>query len=424
MGLFDRAKRALFGGEGAMQAPAQVAKSPEQVFAEEVLGVILSEERVTRAEQAPDDVFKISVWVDDSEEPVHLFLNNLRRDTLEQPPDERRASIERFISILTDDRSFEWADVEGNLVSLLRNTAFLGFMEDGPLAQPFVRHVQWVIGVDRPDSIAIATRKQFEDWPISEEQAFESATNFVVRCAQGDALGPWDPDAPYPMFQIVSDNGYETSRLTLPGWLASLERYVESKPLCIFPLRHLVLVAGDAHPAGVSRLFETAYAEFESGGRRISPMVYTVDDGGRVIEYEPANDHPAWPLYNRNRLIFDLSEYEDQKAMLEERFEAQDLDVFVASLSVVGKDDDPGSHFSYAVWVDEVLTLLPKSDYVAFVRGEGEAGQTFMVPWDTAQQLVGDLMLEEPDMLPKRWRLESFPEGSMLEALREAAEEP
>lgn len=33
-------------------------------------------------------------------------------------------------------------------------------------------------------------------------------------------------------------------------------------------------------------------------------------------------------------------------------------------------------------------------------------------------------MLEEPGMLPTRWRLESFPEGSMLEALREAAEEP
>lgn len=436
MGFFDRAKRALFGGSAtpperapssAVPGAAQSAESvsPEQAFVNQVLEVLHREERLVRVEQDAEDVLTLRVWLEDSDQPAVLFLNNLRRDTLELPPDEKLANIERFVGIFTQDSSTEWSDVEGSLVPLLRTSAFVGYMQLEALVQPFAGHLLEVVGIDRPDSIAIATLEQLEEWPISAQQAFDSARQLMRSCADAERLERWDPEAPYAMWQLVTEDSYESSRLAVPGWLAGYAERVEGRPLCIVPARNFLVLSGDQDPAAVCRLFETALAEFQSASRVLSPMVYCADQAGNVVEYEPPGDHPARGLYQRNRLLFDLAEYEDQKQKLEEDLEEQGVDVFVASLSVITKADDPTQYLSYAVWVEGVDTLLPKADFVALMRSANgdQAADHFMVPWETALVLTEELMQEEAGVLPKRWRLKSFPGPALLEALRATAVE-
>ncbi|MCA9646229.1 MAG: DUF1444 family protein [Polyangiaceae bacterium] len=421
MGFFDRAKRAFFGGEGTTQAPPEAAKSPEHAFAEEVLGVLLADERVERAEIDPEAIFTIHVWLVGAADPSQLYLHNLRKDSLDWDPEQRRATIQSFVSSMTEHRDSDWESADGNLVPVLRTATFVGFVDAKLLARPFAGHVLEVLAIDRPNSLSLLTDGALEDWPITVNEAFTAARQHLGECSIDVPLEPWDASAAYPIWAVATGDSYESSRLAAPGWLAAQKDKVEGEPLCIVPHRDLLILTGDAHPDAVVRLFETALTEYRAASRSISPMVYCANGQGRILEYLPRADHAAYPLFERNAALFDLAEYEEQKQNLDHHFEEQGNDIFVASFNVMHKKDS-GAYYSYAVWAEDVLTLLPFADYVAFMPRDDE--RHFLVPFDDVQELVGELMVEEPGMLPRRWRLESFPEGSVLEALREAATRP
>src|SRR5690606_37708012 len=98
----------------------------------------------------------------------------------------------------------------------------------------------------------------------------------------------------------------------------------------------------------------------------------------------------------------------------EKLHEQTGVDIFVASYSGIDAKD---RCWTYTLWAENVVTLLPRAEYLVF--GYGEKSTIKFVPWDAALAIVGSLMREE-DMFPVRYFVKEFPSPEQLEQLRAA----
>ena len=69
---------------------------------------------------------------------------------------------------------------------------------------------------------------------------------------------------------------------------------------------------------------------------------------------------------------------------------------------------------SVASWGEGVDSLLPRTDQIAFSR---ERGDTTLVDWGTAAEIVGNLLVEDPSYYPIRYRVREFPSDSQFDEL-------
>ncbi len=107
--------------------------------------------------------------------------------------------------------------------------------------------------------------------------------------------------------------------------------------------------------------------------------------------------------------------YQAQKDLLDARFQRTDTDLFVATFSIASKDG--GEPFSYAVWADDVDTLLPRTQLIAFAwKQADDTDGSLLVPWVDVVRVVGHLM-EPTSESPERWRLRAFPDAAQRETL-------
>ena len=111
-------------------------------------------------------------------------------------------------------------------------------------------------------------------------------------------------------------------------------------------------------------------------------------------------------------------DYEGQRQVLEGQFEADEVDIFIASCTLMQKDDGPLT--SYSVWTENVDTLLPQSESVVLLYRDGEKNWHTRLAWSTVLEQFGALM-ERTDHVPARWRVRRFPERSALHALAATA---
>ena len=164
-------------------------------------------------------------------------------------------------------------------------------------------------GVQRRDMIA--------KWGVQASDVFAAAAengqgNFV------DDIEPFDPQAPYPIWHVARDDSYESSRILVPGWLASFADKVNGRPVAIVPHRSLLIVGGDGDERCLRRLIDSAKGEFEASPRRISPALYTVDHDGMVIPLALPVGHPLAADVAVGHVMAAIAEYEVQKAQLEQ----------------------------------------------------------------------------------------------------------
>ncbi len=118
---------------------------------------------------------------------------------------------------------------------------------------------------------------------MSEEAVLEAALARFGKVADRSASIYDQTDG--PLFVVSTDDMYESSRLLIPGWLASFRGKVEGAPVAIVPHASLLLVGGSACPTMISRLVAIAAREFDASPRHVSPALYTVDESDRVVPY-------------------------------------------------------------------------------------------------------------------------------------------
>jgi hypothetical protein len=331
-----------------------------------------------------------------------------------------------FLSVMSERPELPetWEDAAEMLLPVLRPATFfqhgVGPDEPGkqPVRRPFLPFLSEAIAIDHESAMAYAIADNLETWGVDAERAHARALENLERVA-GEGISLYDPTAPYRIWQVASGDAYESSRLLLPGWLASFRDRVEGRPLAAVPERSTLLVTGDGDPAAIERLVASADREFRAAPRSISPALYTVDDSGRVVPYELPAEHPLHARVREGRIHLAAVEYGSQKPKLQAELAERGLDVFVASFSVVQRESD-GSVVSYCTWGENVDSLLPHTDLVGFVGGDFEAGDGwhFLVPWEVVAREAAACWREEPGVEPVRMRTLSWPGAELLETLR------
>jgi len=98
--------------------------------------------------------------------------------------------------------------------------------------------------------------------------------------------------------------------------------------------------------------------------------------------------------------------------------ERENVDIYVASHKILERKD--GFAYSVCVWTKGVDSSLPRAENIAFMV-DPEGGDHFVVSWEAAASIVGNLLEEETEFVPVRYRVREFPNAAQIAELRRLA---
>jgi uncharacterized protein YtpQ (UPF0354 family) len=390
-------------------------------FAAKAAGEVDGVKQVT----ADIDNFALDIVLDDGE-TMRLNLTHLHVQTEGEPADARKSEIKNWVQrvVTAAGREVTWADARLTLLPVIRPIGFARASKDmsggAALMRSFAPFLGSFLAVDFPDTMMYVTNRHIDEWSVTEEELFATALgNMGAR--SGDGIEPLE-ETDRPVWQINSGDYYESSRLLVPGFLASFSDRVQGRPIAIIPERSTMIIAGDADPDTVEAMAELGRRGYDESSRSISPAIYTIDDHGAVIPYLRDGNDDIANAVRMGHVLLALNEYAAQKSDLEKQFEEGEEDVFIASYTAVELEES-GRPVSYAIWGEGIPTLLPRADVVHVVLGDPESdeSESFAVPWDKVLALVPDCIVQEANMSPARYRTLHWPTPEQLEALQAAS---
>lgn len=393
--------------------------SPEAYFTEYVTQII--QELGDVAKVTPNlDEFSLSV-TDVDGGTKQLFLTNIFHDTMEMPQDEKRAWLKDRLSIMLFPpqipSDFEMARSQ-ILPRVIPATFGLPLQDQKPLAtQPFLPHLQKILVYDFDFSCSFITNDQLKTWGVEFEDAETAATTNLGSVAFDD-IAPYDPELENPIWFVTADDSYESSRLLIPGWLASFKDKVLGQPIAGIPHRGLMLVTGLDDLENVERLLELSDREYDASTRNISPAIYTVDSEEKIIPLELDLNHPLFEKSRRAHIRLAATEYGEQKAHLDKIHEESGVDIFVANFSVVESDRDSRWR-TYCVWSEDIDSLLPRTDAIAIAEDKPGDDALFFCKWQDVFEIASNAIVAEPEVYPERFRTTNWPDERTMNKLRE-----
>jgi len=265
--------------------------------------------------------------------------------------------------------------------------------------------------VDQPDSMAYVEAGRLEKWGVSADEVFAAARANLAQLAERNLAAPWP--AGQTMISMIDDgDGYFTSLLLAPGWLAAVSDRIGTPMLAFVPdNNHLMLCPlpdGDLRP-----LYDVVERHYQEAARSLSPVGYLAVPGGAASPYAPAPGHPHHPRTRRAAAVLAATEYAGQTAWLTEQYAKGGIDVHVGRLIAV-EPDDGGPAETVATWSAGIVSLLPQAQSVVFV-GDRD-GVEFRAGWTDVVALAG--LRPEPLLSPARYRVDDWPAPDVVEALR------
>ncbi|MBL8720047.1 MAG: DUF1444 domain-containing protein [Myxococcales bacterium] len=420
-------KRAAKKKPAAAKRPAAKkrpkAADPRRHFADHLATLLEDDERVSSVALDPDE-FALRVGVVGREGAFMVYLENFFRESREVDPDLRDAHVlERLAALFSaDEESVSWEVGAERLLPVIRPTGFyVGLSANGQdpalAGCPFLPFVDVYVALDDDQRLSLVRNADLERWGVSLDDALARAMANAERLFAPPELCDRDVG---PLFHVVADDSYESSRLAVPGLLASFTGRVDGRPIAIVPERAQLWIGGDARPEMIERLAGMAEREYEASNRSISPAVYTVADDGTVVPLRLPSGHPCANQVRLGHVKLALREYGEQKDALDARHERENIDLFVASVSGLQRSD--GFPLTWAMWGEGIDTLLPVVDVVMLTRGDdAPAEDTFFVPFERVIEILGENFVPAPGYHPPRVRLSAFPDAEALEALRAAS---
>jgi hypothetical protein len=250
------------------------------------------------------------------------------------------------------------------------------------------------------------------EWGVSLEdalvQAFGNAARLAAPVTNDDGA----------TFHIDAGDDHESSRLAIPGFLASFRGQVDGEPLAIMPSRSQLWIAGSDDPTLVLELTAVAAREYAGANRAISPALYTVDAAGEVIPFHVPPSHPAYHAVRLSHLKLQVQEYDAQKAELDAHFEHDGTVIFVAAINGLIRTD--GLPLTWTFWGDGIDSLLPVADLICFASPSGRRRDLY-VPFAAALAILGPFLVPHPGYRPVRYRVCAHPPADVMAQLRAAA---
>jgi hypothetical protein len=398
-----------------MQLLRRLWRSREERFAWAVLRAVRATGRVAHARYDPH-AFAIRFHRDADDAGGWIYLHSSFRECAGMGRADRALRINALVAAVTSSSTgrLGWAEVAPRLRPVLRGAGFgqSSHAETGPLlSRPALPYLVELVVVDEPTSMAYVLASQVQEWGVDPAEVFATARTNLRALADGVLDGP-AAGGNVVLRLVDTGDAYFTSMVLLDGFLESLADLVGGRPVAFIHDRdNLTVIADD--PAGVATMLELVERHYNDAARSLSPVAYTCDDRGAVVPYVAAEPGPLADRVHRAQVVLAAAEYQSQKEALDAQYEREGRDVFVGSLIVAERPD--GTLFSVAVWTDYCVTLLPQADLVCFQS----AGAAVMVPWPTVARTAG--LRPEPDLVPDRYLVRSWPDKATLDHLRAEA---
>lgn len=350
------------------------------------------------------------------EDKVHFWLGNAYTQYLAAPRKMRRAVLERFSIVPTANAEIvpaAFAEASSGLLPRVRDLGYyamtkLRFEVEGldytePPFKSFASHLAVGLAYDRPESIVEITRDALEKWERGFEEALEIARDNLWNLSGGK----FEQIAPGVYLSPWQDN-HDASRLYLYDMLWHLD--VNGEVVAAIPNRDTLLVTGSESAEGL-RVMAAICEEVVQQSHPISAIPVVL----REKQWESFTldaVHPAFEPFNKLRIYEEARDYAEQKKWLEALNSKREEDIFIASYTVL-QDKKSGALLSYSVWVENILTLLPVTDEVVFMRDQKIVAKG---KWEKVREVAGSLM-SAVDLYPPRYRIDMFPTEQQLKEI-------
>jgi hypothetical protein len=356
------------------------------------------------------DQFRIEYF--DDGKPAGIFsLHNIYLEYCNAPRKHRAAWLRRTCVGLANkiEMPDEFEDVRPDLLPSIKTKSFLelanfgtGETTVGPIPhQELTDHLIVTLVYDLPNSMQFVTDDKLKAWNVGWYEALEVARENLDE-KQGTLISIGDQ-----VYICSTGDAYDAARMLKVDKLRELK--VAGDVVAMPVTRDCLILTGADDEEGLAIMAEIA--EKESGSPRPICSVPARLAGDEWRTWLPPPDHPSFKAFSLLRLKYLLGEYSDQKERLDKRHDADGIDVFVASFTVMEKTD--GSVLSYGTWSKGVETWLPEADLVALYDHDKKASG--LVPWDKALAAFGDLMTPL-DVFPPRWSVDEFPSPEQISA--------
>ena len=350
---------------------------------------------------------------EDGDETATINLRNLYIEYCGKAASERTAFLRR--SCLGFAKQFEvpeeFEDAKHDLLPALRSKAMLETMRLDvenrgskwlELASVSVsEHLECCLVYDLPTTIQFVTKEMLDKWGVSLFEAAEVARQNLEQ--KESVIGKVGDH----LYVFVNGDAFDATRMLLLNAMRSLS--LAGPPVAIPLNRDSLMVTGADDVEGLE-LLATLAEKKKNEARPICPIPHKLV-GDEWAAWLPPPDHPHHDKFRLLEQEFLAGEYAEQKNLLDQRQEQTGEDIFTASFSIIEKD---GKTLSYSVWSKDVLTWLPKTEFVGLFDDEPERLE--FVAWDRLQAVVGHLMAPL-DCYPPRWLVDDFPSRAEIEKM-------
>ena len=279
-----------------------------------------------------------------------------------------------------------------------------------PTFRPFADHLALGVAVDLPDQISEVSGDLLEKWGVTLDEALEIGRDNLWK----RSVGKWEPLAEGVWMSPWQDN-LDVNRLAMPTLFRQLT--VDGDPVAFAPNRDHLIVTGsrDFVGQGVAAAYANGLLD-EPRPMNATPIIL---DGLEWKAYPFDANHPIASLFRRLEIRSFSEDYATQKSLLEERFEREERDIFVASFMAFENTETKRLR-TVATWTETVDTLLPRVDSVVLNVSDGDEKCRALgeAPWDRLVEVVGHRMVRQEGMYPERYRAAEFPSTDEIERLQ------
>lgn len=386
-------------------------------------GNITREEFANRLIQAIQQASGREFTFDDSEfrlvEPDgegFLNLAALYQEHCEKPAEERSAHLQGLVSVVCQDGMEVPTDFSAARAGLRpkiwsRGTLDLAALQHELKGQEFANlplmplgsHMYYSIVYDTEHAMQSISSEQLEEWGVSFEQAFQVALQNLEESSSAIAqIGDH-------FFAPATGDNYDSARVMQIDRISSLD--TPGDCIAMVAERDGLYITGSQDETGL-KLMVSLTDQANENARPICPVPLVLTDSGWQ-DWGPPRNHVLRADFDRLEVFFLAGLYNQQKPLLDEHLEEMDDYVFVASFSAIQLNES-GAIKSYCVWGENQECLLPRTQIIVFM---GEEGTLASGEWSHVQSVIGEMMFEEEDYYPPRYRVLEFPSAEQLEQI-------
>ncbi len=348
-------------------------------------------------------------------------LANLFTDYSRTEPHGRQAVLEAFAQgILPPDIPSDFSAARPHLMPALRHIPGLdlailaaGLDLDAhakmqstgmPLTAAIGVHVVY----DSEFGIQSIAQDQFDAWGVTHEQAYEMALD-NLRAKSPPAFETLIPG----LYRSTYGDCYDAARVLLPEHIYQLG--LAGRPVVMIPNRSCLLVASERDERALVGMVKLAAHWLTNESRPLAAEMLRHEDG----HWRPWSKPPgvAEGMLRELHQHHTALNYEEQKSALDEWTQQRELDVFVASHTLMQKDD--GTAFSFRVLSKGVHTWLPKTDIVMLLDPTLGGTPPRPIAWEVFERETGAMLKRLPYQLD-RFEVTTYPDEEAIQRMEQA----